>query len=95
MSRRTVIAGVVALLVLTPCLGFAGGDVALHIWNKYPRHAKAHHDEGPHIAWKIVPGSVVSFPTMAELDFAGFLVSSDPIAVPSVVPRPPFVPPRA
>ncbi len=53
---RLVEGGLLAFLMLTPCLGFAAGDVALQLWNTHPRHANASHTDSSHVSWKTTPG---------------------------------------
>src|ERR1700739_3235516 len=91
---RFVMFGLIACLVLTPLLGFAGGDVTLQIWNKHPRHAAGHHHDGFRLAWKATVGATAPpVPTVA-LAPTGWLSATVPAAGRSGVSRPPFVPPR-
>jgi hypothetical protein len=91
--RRLVLCGFVVLLVVVPCLGFAAGEPALHIWNKHPRHASGHDGPGRTV-WKPTPGTL-NAPTPAQvLALIGRLSPPPPRAVTPPLPRPPFVPPR-
>lgn len=91
---RLVVGGLVVFLVLTPCLGFAAGDVAPQFWNKHPRHAKASHTDSSPVSWRTIPGVLVPFSPPVVLGQAGPVTACDVVVAPSVASRPPFVPPR-
>jgi hypothetical protein len=90
---RLVMWGFVVLLVVLPCLGFAAGEPALHIWNKHPRHASGH-DGGSRVVWKPTPGTLNAPPPAQVLALMGRLSPPPLRAVTPPLPRPPFVPPR-
>jgi hypothetical protein len=92
---RTVVFGLIAVLLLTPVLGFAAGDPALPIRAEHPRHAAGHHDHALRPAGKNPPGAVVVPAPGLLLAPAGWLAATDPAAMIPVVTSPPFVPPRA
>ena len=92
---RIIVYGLIVVLVLTPFLGFAAGDVAVQIWNKHPRHAKAPSDDVPRITWKTTPGTVTSPPAVIVLVRVGPAYTQAPALAQSLITRPPFVPPRA
>jgi hypothetical protein len=86
------VGGLVVFLVLTPCLGFAAGDLALQFWNKHPRHAKTSHTDS--FQWKTTPGILVPFSGAITLGLVG-PAAVHALAVATVfASRPPFVPPR-
>jgi hypothetical protein len=95
MTPRIMIAGLILFLVVTPFLGFAGGDAALQIWNKHPRHAQTQQTDSSSFAWKTTPGTVTSVSSPVVLGLAGEVAAWSPMVVRTLVPRPPFVPPRA
>jgi hypothetical protein len=94
-SSRTVVFGLIAVLLLTPVLGFAAGDPALSIRDAHPRHAAGHHDHALRPAGENPPGAVVVPVPGLLLAVAGWLAPTDPAAMIPVVTSPPFVPPRA
>ncbi len=91
---RLVVGGLVVFLVLTPCLGFASGDVAPQLWNKHPRHAKASHTDSSPVSWKTTPGILVPFSPPVVLGLSGPVAARDVVVAPPFASRPPFVPPR-
>lgn len=91
---RALVLGLIGLLVLAPFLGFAGGDVALHIWNKHRPHAAGHHDTS-RVAWKNTPGATEASRPALMLALVGWLAATEPVATMPAVSSPPFVPPRA
>lgn len=94
--QRLAVCSLIAFLVLTPCLGFAAGDVAPGHWIRYHRTAKARHtDSSPLWSWKTTPGVLVQLSPLGVLGPAGPLAARDVVVVPSFALRPPFVPPRA
>ncbi len=94
-SLRVTMCALIAVLVLTPFLGFATGEDASHIWNKHPRHASGHHPDASRFAWKATPGTLAPPPPLVVFTLVGLLSMDAPLVVPSAVSRPPFVPPRA
>jgi len=91
---RLVMWGFVVLLVTLPCLGFAAGEPALHIWNKHPRHATGH-DGSSRVVWKPTPGVLNTPRPRPALALIGLLSPPPPRVVTPPLIRPPFVPPRA
>lgn len=91
---RVVVGALVVFLVLTPCLGFAAGDVVLQLRNNHPRHAKASHTDSSPMSWKTTPGILVPISRPVVLGLAGRVAARDVVVAPSFVSRPPFVPPR-
>jgi hypothetical protein len=91
--RRLALCGFVVLLVVVPCLGFAAGEPALHIWNKHPRHASGHDGSGRAV-WKPTPGMPNAPPPVQVLTLMGRLSPPPRREVTAPFLRPPFVPPR-
>lgn len=91
---RLAVCALVIFLVLTPCLGFAAGDLALDHWNKHPRHAKASRTDSSPMSWKTIPGVLAYVLPPIVLGMAGPAAVGDVAAASSLASRPPFVPPR-
>ena len=89
---RLIVGGLVVFLVLTPCLGFAAGDMALQLWNKHPRHAKTSHPD--FFQWKTTPGILVPHSAAIFLGLVGPAAARDLAVATIFASRPPFVPPR-
>jgi len=85
---RLAVCSLVAFLVLTPCLGFAAGDVIFDHWTRHHRTAGA-----PHAG--AAPGILPYLSALAALGPAGAVAVHDVVVAPSLALRPPFVPPRA
>jgi hypothetical protein len=92
---RPGVCALVVFLVLTPCLGFAAGDVALLHLTKHPRHAKTSHTDSSSVSWKTTPGVLVHVSAPVVLGMVGPVATGDVVVAPSFTSRPPFVPPRA
>ena len=93
MLRRLGIVPLIVLVVSVAFLGFAGGDLVRHIWDKHPRHAGAQ-AAPPHTMWKTTPGDAGPSASSAALPPAGVVAAvAAPVAA-NVPPRLPFVPPR-
>jgi hypothetical protein len=88
---RLAACALIGFLVLTPCLGFAGGDVTPGQWARHHRPAKAPHTD----SWKTVPVVLVHLAPLGVLGLAGRVAARDVVVAPSLALRPPFVPPRA
>lgn len=84
----------VTVLVLTPFLGFAAGEVAHHIWEKHPRHATGHHADASPFVWKTTPGTLASRPAPLVVARVERLVVESPVMLTPLIAQPPFVPPR-
>lgn len=95
MTPRIGILGLLVFLVVTPCLGFAGGDAALQIWNKHPRHASTQQTDASSFTWKTTPGTLTPISPPVVLGPVGEVAAWRSVVVGSLVSRPPFVPPRA
>jgi hypothetical protein len=82
------------VLVVAPVLaGVATADRLLHTGHTYPRHGSSH-VSAPHLVGKAMPAAVASSrPTVAGAVRAAAIVDA-PASIPSIVPRPPFTPPR-
>jgi len=91
---RFVVGWLLVFLVLTPCLGFAAGDVALQLWNKHPRQTNASHTDSSPVSRKTTPGILVPVSPPVVLGLAGPVAVCDVVVAPSFVSGPPFVPPR-
>ena len=85
---RLAVCSLIAVVVLTPCLGFAAGDLVFGHWTRHHRTAGA-----PHTG--TTPGILPYLSALAALDRAGAVTVHDVVAAPSFALRPPFVPPRA
>jgi len=94
MTPRIIVIRLALFLLVAPFLSFAAGDVALQIWNKHPRHAKTQQTDSSTFTSKTTPGILATVFTPVVLRLAGDIAAWDPILVPSLVSRPPFVPPR-
>ena len=94
MTPRMIIVGLSILLVMTPFLGFAGGDTALQIWNERPRHAQTQQTDASSFTWKTTPGTLTAISPRVVLGLVGEVAACSPVVVRSLVSRPPFVPPR-
>ena len=91
---RLVVGVLVVALVVAPCLGFAGGNVALHHLTKHPGPAKTSRT-GSSASWKTTPGVLAYGSPAIVLGIAGPVPVRDVVDAPSLASRPPFVPPRA
>ncbi len=94
MTPRIIVIRLALFLLVAPFLSIAAGDVALQIWNKHPRHAKTQQTDSSTFTSKTTPGILATVFTPVVLRLAGDIAAWDPILVPSLVSRPPFVPPR-
>jgi len=92
---RLAVCSLIAVVVLTPCLGFAAVDVVLGHWTRHQRTAGTPHTGSPLLAWKTTPGVLPYLSALAALGLAGAVAIRDVVAAPSLALRPPFVPPRA
>lgn len=94
-ALRLLVSGLVLLVVVAPCLGFATGPAAAHFGSKQARDAPGRGSDSSHMAWKTTPGTPTSsLPTLA-LALTGRLSPSRPLLVASPTLRRPFVPPRS
>ncbi len=89
------VCALVVVLVLTPCLGFAAGDLTLQHSTNHPRHAKTSRTDSSSVSWKTTPGILVHVSAPVVLGMVGPVAASDVVVAPAVASRPPFVPPRA
>lgn len=92
---RLTVCSLIACLVLTPCLGFAAGDLALGHSTRQHRTAKAPHTDSSPLTWKTTPGVLVHLLPLGVLGLAGPIAARDGAAAHSFALRQPFVPPRA
>jgi len=92
---RLALCPLIAFLVLTPCLGFAAGDVALEHWTRHHRTAEAPHTDASPPSWKTIPGILVHLSPPGVLALTGSVAARDVVVALSLALRPPFVPPRA
>jgi hypothetical protein len=92
---RVVVLALIVLLPLSACLAFAAGDVLVpHPWSKRPRHAGTSHDSS-RAALKLPSAVTATMAPATPLPVLGALAVPALLAACSIIPRPPFVPPRA
>lgn len=91
--RRAINSVVITFLVLTPCFGFAAGEVSPP--SKPAGETAPHHDGPPQFVWKTTPATIVALPPIPSFGLLGRLTVADARSPASFVSRPPFVPPRA
>ena len=94
MTPRVIIVGLIVFLVVTPFLGFAGGDTVLQIWNKHPRHAQTQQTNASSFTWKTTPGTLTAISPPVVLGLVGEVAGWSRVSFDRSRRVPRFVPPR-